>query len=40
MGIRIVEKLLTLIFDIFAINIAFFTAVWLRYASRHFPRNL
>jgi len=37
MGIRIIEKLLTLFFDIIAINVAFFTTVWLRYASGLFP---
>ena len=35
MGARIIEKLFTFLFDIAAINIAFFTTVWLRYAS-HF----
>jgi exopolysaccharide biosynthesis polyprenyl glycosylphosphotransferase len=37
MGIRIIEKILTLLFDIIAINVAFFTTVWLRYASGLFP---
>jgi exopolysaccharide biosynthesis polyprenyl glycosylphosphotransferase len=37
MGIRIIEKPFTVLFDIFAINVAFFTAVWLRYASHLFP---
>ncbi|MGA2507885.1 MAG: sugar transferase [Chitinispirillaceae bacterium] len=37
MGIRFIEKPLTILFDIFAINVAFFTAAWLRYASHLFP---
>lgn len=37
MGIRIFEKLLTLLFDIIAINVAFFSTAWLRYASGLFP---
>ncbi len=37
MGIRIFEKLLTLLFDIIAINVAFFATAWLRYASGLFP---
>jgi exopolysaccharide biosynthesis polyprenyl glycosylphosphotransferase len=37
MGIRIIEKPLTLLFDICSINIAFFTTVWLRYVSHLFP---
>jgi exopolysaccharide biosynthesis polyprenyl glycosylphosphotransferase len=37
MGIRIIEKPLTVLFDICAINIAFFSAAWLRYVSHLFP---
>jgi exopolysaccharide biosynthesis polyprenyl glycosylphosphotransferase len=37
MGIRIIEKPLTILFDVLAINIAFFTTVWLRYVSHLFP---
>jgi FlaA1/EpsC-like NDP-sugar epimerase len=37
MGIRIIEKPLTVFSDLLAINIAFFAAVWLRYVSHLFP---
>jgi len=39
MGIRFIEKPLTFLFDICAINVAFFTAVWLRYVSHLFPES-
>jgi exopolysaccharide biosynthesis polyprenyl glycosylphosphotransferase len=39
MGIRILEKLFTILFDIAAINVAFFATVWLRYASHLFPES-
>ncbi|MCU0608776.1 MAG: sugar transferase [Chitinispirillaceae bacterium] len=39
MGIRIFEKLLTLFFDIVAINMAFYMTVWLRYFSALFPES-
>lgn len=34
---RLIEKLLTFLFDIVAINIAYFVAFWLRYKSNIFP---
>jgi len=37
MGIRLFEKVLTVLADILAINIAFFSTIWLRYASGIFP---
>jgi exopolysaccharide biosynthesis polyprenyl glycosylphosphotransferase len=37
MGIRIIEKPLTILFDLCAINIALFATVWLRYASHLLP---
>lgn len=37
MAIRFLEKLITFVFDFLAINIAFFTAFWLRYKSNLFP---
>jgi exopolysaccharide biosynthesis polyprenyl glycosylphosphotransferase len=39
MGIRIIEKPLTILFDIVAINVAFFATVWLRYVSHFFPES-
>ena len=39
MAVRVLEKLLTFLFDIFAVNIAFFTAFWLRYQSNFFPES-
>ncbi|HEX3020006.1 MAG TPA: sugar transferase [Chitinispirillaceae bacterium] len=40
MAIRLLEKLITFLFDFLAINIALFTAVWLRYKSNFFPEAL
>ena len=37
MALRLLEKLITFLFDFLAINIAFFTAFWLRYKSNIFP---
>lgn len=37
MAVRLLEKLITFIFDFLAINFAFFTAFWLRYKSNLFP---
>lgn len=37
MATRFLEKLLTFLFDIIAINIAYFVAFWLRYKSNLFP---
>jgi exopolysaccharide biosynthesis polyprenyl glycosylphosphotransferase len=37
MGIRLFEKLFTLLFDIAAILVAFYATVWLRYHSSVFP---
>jgi exopolysaccharide biosynthesis polyprenyl glycosylphosphotransferase len=37
MGIRVLEKLLTLLFDLAAITVAFYVTLWLRYFSRFFP---
>lgn len=37
MAIRVIEKIITFIFDFLAINFAFFTAFWLRYKSNFFP---
>jgi exopolysaccharide biosynthesis polyprenyl glycosylphosphotransferase len=37
MGVRFLEKLITFLFDIFAVNIAFFMTFWLRYKSNFFP---
>jgi len=37
MVIRLLEKLLTFFFDILAVNIALFSAFWLRYKSNLFP---
>ena len=39
MAIRFLEKLITFLFDIIAINVAFFTAFWLRYKSNLFPES-
>ncbi|MDO5575845.1 MAG: hypothetical protein Q4F84_02090, partial [Fibrobacter sp.] len=39
MGIRLIEKLLTFCFDILAINVALFSAFWLRYKSNLFPES-
>jgi len=39
MGIRIIEKPLTILFDTVAINVAFFATVWLRYVSHLFPES-
>lgn len=39
MAVRFIEKLVTFLFDILAINVAFFTAFWLRYQSRIFPES-
>lgn len=36
MNARFLEKITTLIFDVIALNIAFFTAVWIRYESGFF----
>jgi exopolysaccharide biosynthesis polyprenyl glycosylphosphotransferase len=37
MAVRFIEKFTTFLFDIIAINIALFTAFWLRYKSNLFP---
>jgi exopolysaccharide biosynthesis polyprenyl glycosylphosphotransferase len=37
MGARLLEKLITFVFDIIAVNVAFFTTFWLRYKSNLFP---
>jgi exopolysaccharide biosynthesis polyprenyl glycosylphosphotransferase len=37
MGIRVLEKLLTLLFDLAAITVAFYVTLWLRYFSHFFP---
>jgi exopolysaccharide biosynthesis polyprenyl glycosylphosphotransferase len=37
MGIRVLEKLLTFLFDLAAITIAVYVTLWLRYSSRFFP---
>jgi len=37
MAARFFEKLLTFLFDVVAINVAFVTAFWLRYKSNFFP---
>ncbi|MBN1130560.1 MAG: sugar transferase [Chitinispirillaceae bacterium] len=37
MGNRVLEKLLTLLFDVTAITVAFYTTLWLRYFSRIYP---
>ncbi|NLP02017.1 MAG: sugar transferase [Fibrobacter sp.] len=37
MAVRFFEKLITFFFDVLSINIAFFTAFWLRYKSNLFP---
>ncbi|NLG17543.1 MAG: sugar transferase [Fibrobacter sp.] len=37
MAARLFEKLLTFLFDVLALNVAFFTAFWLRYKSNLFP---
>lgn len=37
MAIRVLEKLITFLFDVLAINIAFAVAFWLRYKSNFFP---
>jgi exopolysaccharide biosynthesis polyprenyl glycosylphosphotransferase len=39
MGIRFLEKLITFIFDVIAVNIAFVTTFWLRYKSNFFPES-
>lgn len=39
MALRLIEKFTTFIFDILAINIALFFAVWLRYKSNFFPQS-
>lgn len=39
MNIRFAEKLLTFLFDVLALNVAFFTAYWLRYQSGIFEIN-
>lgn len=40
MVVRLIEKLLTFLFDIVAVNIAFAAAFWLRYKSGLFPEAL
>lgn len=37
MGVRFLEKLLTFLFDVVAVNVAFVAAFWLRYMSGVFP---
>ena len=37
MGIRLIEKLITFLFDVTAIMVAFYVTVWLRYYSSVFP---
>jgi FlaA1/EpsC-like NDP-sugar epimerase len=37
MGARFLEKLITFLFDVIAVNIALFTTFWLRYKSNFFP---
>ena len=37
MAVRLLEKLLTFLFDILAVNVAFIAAFWLRYKSNLFP---
>jgi exopolysaccharide biosynthesis polyprenyl glycosylphosphotransferase len=39
MAMRVIEKFITFIFDILAINVAFITAFWLRYKSNIFPES-
>ena len=33
MSVRFAEKAVTFLFDLFAVNIAFFTAYWIRFSS-------
>jgi exopolysaccharide biosynthesis polyprenyl glycosylphosphotransferase len=40
MAVRLLEKFITNLFDIIAINVALFTAFWLRYKSNLFPEAL
>jgi exopolysaccharide biosynthesis polyprenyl glycosylphosphotransferase len=40
MAARFLEKLFTFIFDVLAINVAYFAAFWLRYKSNLFPEAL
>ena len=37
MAVRFIEKCLTFLFDVLAINVAYFVAFWLRYKSNLFP---
>ena len=39
MALRLTEKITTFVFDILAINVALFSAVWLRYKSNLFPES-
>lgn len=39
MAVRLIEKLVTFLFDFLAVNIAFFAAFWLRYQSALFPES-
>jgi exopolysaccharide biosynthesis polyprenyl glycosylphosphotransferase len=38
MAIRFIEKIITFIFDILSVNLALFSAIWLRYQSNFFPQ--
>ena len=40
MKIRFIEKLITFLFDVIALNVAFFTAYWLRFRSGLFPTDI
>ena len=37
MAVRFIEKALTFLFDVIALNVAFATAFWIRYKSNFFP---
>ncbi len=39
MAVRLFEKIITFIFDILAINLALYSAIWLRYKSNLFPES-
>lgn len=39
MALRLTEKITTFLFDIIAINVALFSAIWLRYKSNQFPES-
>ncbi|MDR2578947.1 MAG: sugar transferase [Chitinispirillales bacterium] len=40
MNVRLIEKLITFLFDVIALNVAFFTAYWIRYKSGLFAADL